>query len=120
MLCFKNSKTKLNKDKDKQRHCNNNENDNMLAILDKEYNDIDEDKTYSDENNDNNKNDNNVIYPFPDPIGKEQDMIEKDMIVKPTNDKPHMKSKKIISSNNNTILEPEGSRLKLLNLFSWE
>ena len=88
-------------------------NDKILAILDKEYND-----------NDNNNNNNN-IYPFPYPIEKQIDIIEKDIIIKPSNDKPKIKLKKKINNNNNnyySILEPETEpeelKSNLFNLFN--
>ena len=76
--------TRQNKDKDKQKTIlKDKDNDKILAILDKEYND--------EETNDNNNNDNNNnnIFPFPYPIEKQKDIIEKDIIVKPSNDKPN-------------------------------
>ena len=77
--------TRQNKDKDKQKTIlENKDNDKILAILDKEYND--------EETNGNNNNNN--IYPFPYPSEKQKDIIEKDIIVKPSNDKPKTKSKK--------------------------
>ena len=90
-----------NKDKDKQKTIlKNKDNGNLLALLDKEYND---EETINNNNNDN-------IYPFPYPIEKQKDIIEKDIIVKPSNDKPKIKSKKKINNNNNNdylVLEPE-------------
>ena len=106
--------TRQNKDKDKQKTIlKNKDNGNLLAILDKEYND---EETINNNNNDN-------IYPFPYPIEKQKDIIEKDIIVKPSNDKPKTKSKKKINNNNNySILEPEIEpeelKSRLFNLFN--
>ena len=95
-------------------------NDKILAILDKEYN---EETNNDNDNNNNNNNNNNNIYPFPYPIEKQKNIIEKDIIVKPSNDKPKTKSKKKINNNNNySILEPETEpeefKLRLFNLFN--
>ena len=108
-----------NKDKDKQKTIlKNKDNGNLLALLDKEYND----EETNNNDNDNNNNNNN-IYPFPYPIEKQKDMIEKDIIVKPSNDKPKTKSKKKINNNSNySILEPEREPedvgLRFFNLFN--
>ena len=109
-----------NKDKDKQKTIlKNKDNGNLLALLDKEYNDEETN------NNDNDNNNNNNIYPFPYPIEKQKDIIEKDIIVKPSNDKPKTKSKKKINNNSNySILEPEREpeefKSRLFNLFNRE
>ena len=107
------------KDKDKQKTILKDKgNDKILAILDKEYHE----ETNNNNDNDNNNNNNN-IYPFPYPIEKQEDIIEKNIVVQPINDKPKIKPKKKINNNNNYSLlepeiEPEEVGLRLFNLFN--